>query len=143
MTAPLTAPTPASVPAAKRPPERGLLANVIRALAMDTAQPANSGHPAMPIGVVEIAVALWNRLLRHDPANPHWPDRDRFVLSSGRGSMLPYVLLDLTGYALPTAGLQCFRQPDSKTPGHPEGGVTPGVATTSGPLGLNRAFFRR
>jgi transketolase len=139
MPAPLTAPTPASAPAAKLLPETGLLANAIRALAMDAVQAANSGHPGMPMGMAEIAVALWNRHLRHNPANPHWPDRDRFVLSNGHGSMLQYALLHLTGYGLPTEELRRFRQLHSKTPGHPEVGVTPGVETTTGPLGQGLA----
>ncbi len=111
------------------------IANVIRALSMDAVQAANSGHPGMPMGMAEIAVALWTRHLRHNPANPHWPDRDRFVLSNGHGSMLLYSLLHLTGYALPIGELARFRQLHSMTPGHPEVGVTPGVETTTGPLG--------
>jgi transketolase len=106
---------------------------------MDAVQAANSGHPGMPMGMAEIAVALWNRHLRHNPANPHWPDRDRFVLSNGHGSMLQYALLHLTGYALPLEELKRFRQLHSKTPGHPEVGVTPGVETTTGPLGQGLA----
>ena len=102
---------------------------------MDAVQAANSGHPGMPMGMAEIAVALWNRHLRHNPANPRWPDRDRFVLSNGHGSMLQYALLHLTGYALPIDELRRFRQLGSATPGHPELGVTPGVETTTGPLG--------
>ncbi len=111
------------------------LANAIRALSMDAVQAANSGHPGMPMGMAEIAVALWNRHLRHNPANPKWADRDRFVLSNGHGSMLLYSLLHLTGYALPLEELRRFRQLHSMTPGHPEVGVTPGVETTTGPLG--------
>jgi transketolase len=111
------------------------LANVIRALAMDGVQAANSGHPGMPMGMAEIAVALWNRNLRHNPANPNWADRDRFVLSNGHGSMLLYALLHLSGYALPIEELKRFRQLHSMTPGHPEVGVAPGVETTTGPLG--------
>jgi len=111
------------------------LANSIRALAMDAVEAAKSGHPGMPMGMAEIAVALWTRHLRHNPANPAWPDRDRFVLSNGHGSMLLYALLHLTGYALPMAELRRFRQLGSKTPGHPEYGYTPGVETTTGPLG--------
>jgi len=111
------------------------LANAIRALSMDAVQAANSGHPGMPMGMAEIAVALWNRHLRHNPANPKWADRDRFVLSNGHGSMLLYSLLHLTGYALPLDELRRFRQLHSMTPGHPEVGVTPGVETTTGPLG--------
>ncbi len=111
------------------------LANVLRALAMDAVQKANSGHPGMPMGMAEIAVALWTRHLRHNPANSLWPNRDRFVLSNGHGSMLLYALLHLTGYDLPMAELQQFRQLHSKTPGHPEYGAAPGVETTTGPLG--------
>ena len=115
------------------------LANAIRALSMDAVQAANSGHPGMPMGMAEIAVALWNRHLRHNPANPVWPDRDRFVLSNGHGSMLLYSLLHLTGYDLPMAEIRRFRQLHSKTPGHPEYGITPGVETTTGPLGQGLA----
>ncbi|MFO1322925.1 MAG: transketolase [Burkholderiales bacterium] len=115
------------------------LANAIRALAMDAVEAAKSGHPGMPMGMAEIAVALWNRHLRHNPANPRWPDRDRFVLSNGHGSMLQYALLHLTGYDLPIGELRNFRQLHSKTPGHPESGVTPGVETTTGPLGQGLA----
>ncbi len=115
------------------------LANAIRALAMDAVQQANSGHPGMPMGMADITVALWNRHLRHNPANPHWADRDRFVVSNGHGSMLLYALLHLTGYDLPMAELAKFRQLHSKTPGHPEYGITPGVETTTGPLGQGLA----
>src|SRR5258706_4358305 len=139
MNAPLTAPTGASTPAGKPRTDTALLANAIRALAMDAVQAANSGHPGMPMGMAEVAVALWNRHLRHNPANPHWPDRDRFVLSNGHGSMLQYALLHLTGYALPLGELKRFRQLHSMTPGHPEVGVTPGVETTTGPLGQGLA----
>ena len=111
------------------------LANAIRALAMDAVQKANSGHPGMPMGMAEIAEALWNHHLRHNPANPKWADRDRFVLSNGHGSMLLYALLHLTGYALPMEQIKRFRQLHSMTPGHPELGMTPGVETTTGPLG--------
>jgi transketolase len=111
------------------------LANSIRALAMDAVEAAKSGHPGMPMGMAEIAVALWTRHLRHNPANPAWPGRDRFVLSNGHGSMLLYALLHLTGYALPIEELKRFRQLGSKTAGHPEHGHTPGVETTTGPLG--------
>jgi transketolase len=119
------------VPAATRV----AMANALRALAMDAVQKANSGHPGMPMGMAEIAVALWHGHLTHDPADPHWPNRDRFVLSNGHGSMLQYALLHLTGYALPMADLAAFRQLGSLTPGHPERGLTPGVETTTGPLG--------
>jgi transketolase len=139
MTAPLTVPNPASAPAGTPFADSALLANAIRALAMDAVQAANSGHPGMPMGMAEIAVALWNRHLRHNPANPHWPDRDRFVLSNGHGSMLQYALLHLTGYDLPLEELKRFRQLHSRTPGHPEVGVTPGVETTTGPLGQGLA----
>jgi transketolase len=111
------------------------LANALRALAMDAVEAAKSGHPGMPMGMAEIAVALWHRSLRHNPANPAWPNRDRFVLSNGHGSMLLYALLHLTGYDLPMEELKRFRQLGSKTPGHPEHGHTPGVETTTGPLG--------
>ncbi len=110
-------------------------ANALRALAMDAVQAANSGHPGMPMGMAEIAVALWQRNLRHSPANPLWADRDRFVLSNGHGSMLLYGLLHLTGYDLPMEELKRFRQMGSRTPGHPEFGCAPGVETTTGPLG--------
>jgi len=115
------------------------LANAIRALAMDAVEAAKSGHPGMPMGMAEIAVALWTRHLRHNPANPHWPDRDRFVLSNGHGSMLQYALLHLSGYDLPMSELRAFRQLHSRTPGHPEVGITPGVETTTGPLGQGLA----
>jgi transketolase len=111
------------------------LTNAIRALAMDAVQAANSGHPGMPMGMAEIALALWGKHLRHNPGNPQWVDRDRFVLSNGHGSMLLYALLHLTGYDLPIDELRRFRQLHSKTPGHPEYGLTPGVETTTGPLG--------
>ena len=111
------------------------LANAIRVLAMDGVQAANSGHPGAPMGMAEIAVALWKRHLKHNPADPKWADRDRFVLSNGHGSMLLYSLLHLTGYDLPLDELKRFRQLHSKTPGHPEYGHTPGVETTTGPLG--------
>ena len=111
------------------------MANAIRALAMDAVQQANSGHPGAPMGMADMAVALWGRHLKHNPANPHWFDRDRFVLSNGHGSMLIYALLHLTGYKLPMKELKNFRQLHSKTAGHPEVGVTPGVETTTGPLG--------
>ncbi|MCY0388883.1 transketolase [Robbsia sp. Bb-Pol-6] len=115
------------------------IANAIRFLAMDAVEQANSGHPGMPMGMAEIGVALWHRHLRHNPANPHWPDRDRFILSNGHGSMLLYALLHLTGYDLPIDELKQFRQLHSKTPGHPEVGITPGVETTTGPLGQGLA----
>lgn len=111
------------------------MANAIRALAMDAVQAANSGHPGMPMGMAEIAVALYKNHLRHNPGNPHWFNRDRLVVSNGHGSMLLYALLHLTGYDLPIAELKNFRQLHSKTPGHPEFGMTPGVETTTGPLG--------
>jgi transketolase len=109
--------------------------SVIRALAMDAVQQANSGHPGMPMGMAEIAEVLWRRHLKHNPTNPQWADRDRFVLSNGHGSMLLYTLLHLTGYAVSIDDLKNFRQFKSKTPGHPEVGHTPGVETTTGPLG--------
>jgi len=111
------------------------LAHSIRLLAADAVEKAKSGHPGMPMGMAEIAVALWTRHLRHNPRDPGWPDRDRFVISNGHGSMLQYALLHLTGYDLPITELQRFRQLHSKTPGHPEVGITPGVETTTEPLG--------
>jgi len=114
---------------------QALMANAIRALAMDAVQLANSGHPGAPMGMADMAVALWGDHLRHNPAHPHWFDRDRFVLSNGHASMLIYSVLHLTGYALPIEELKRFRQLHSKTAGHPETGITPGVETTTGPLG--------
>jgi transketolase len=114
---------------------RTVLANAIRALSMDAVQKAKSGHPGAPMGMADIAEVLWNDYLKHNPANPSWADRDRFVLSNGHGSMLIYSLLHLTGYDLPIAELKNFRQMHSRTPGHPEYGMVPGVETTTGPLG--------
>ena len=111
------------------------LANAIRALSMDAVQKANSGHPGAPMGMADIAEVLWNDFMKHNPANPQWPDRDRFVLSNGHGSMLLYSLLHLSGYDLGIEDLKQFRQLHSKTPGHPEYGYAPGVETTTGPLG--------
>ena len=111
------------------------MANAIRALDMDAVQKANSGHPGAPMGMAEMAVALWSGHLKHNPINPHWSDRDRFILSNGHGSMLLYSLLHLTGYALPMEEIKNFRQLHSKTAGHPEYGITVGVETTTGPLG--------
>ena len=116
-------------------PSRRELANAVRALAMDAVQRAKSGHPGMPMGMADIAEVLWNDYLKHDPADPSWADRDRFVLSNGHGSMLLYALLHLSGYALPLDELRRFRQLHSMTPGHPEYGDAPGVETTTGPLG--------
>jgi transketolase len=115
------------------------LANAIRALAMDAVQQANSGHPGMPMGMADIAEVLWNGHLSHNPANPRWPNRDRFVVSNGHGSMLLYSLLHLSGYELPMEELKRFRQLHSMTPGHPEYGYAPGVETTTGPLGQGLA----
>src|SRR5438477_5926572 len=112
-------------------PGRRLLCNALRFLAIDAVERAGNGHPGMPMGMAEIAEALWRGYLKHDPADPHWVDRDRFVLSNGHGSMLLYALLHLTGYDLPLEELKRFRQLHSKTPGHPEFGVTPGVETRS------------
>src|SRR5574341_1526040 len=126
---------PPAPPASPMAQNTSLMANAIRALAMDAVQQANSGHPGAPMGMAEIAVALWGRHLRHNPANPQWADRDRFVLSNGHGSMLIYALLHLSGYELPLIEIKNFRQLHSMTPGHPEVGVTPGVETTTGPLG--------
>jgi transketolase len=123
----------------ENPSDTTLMANAVRALAMDAVQQAHSGHPGAPMGMAEIAVALWGGALRHNPADPHWADRDRFVLSNGHGSMLLYALLHLTGYDLPMSELRNFRQLHSKTPGHPEVDVTPGVETTTGPLGQGLA----
>src|SRR5690606_2953131 len=111
------------------------MANAIRALSMDAVQQANSGHPGAPMGMAEISVALWSRHLRHNPADTTWPDRDRFVLSNGHGLMVISALLNLTGYGLPLKELKPFRRLHSRTPGHPEVGVTAGVETTTGPLG--------
>ncbi len=116
-------------------PSRIQLANAIRALSMDAVQQANSGHPGMPMGMADIAEVLWRDNLKHNPANPDWADRDRFVISNGHGSMLLYSLLHLSGYDLPVSELRNFRQLHSKTPGHPEYGEAPGVETTTGPLG--------
>jgi transketolase len=109
--------------------------NTIRTLSMDAVQAANSGHPGMPMGMADVAFVLWTEFLRHNPDNPRWPDRDRFILSAGHGSMLLYSLLHLTGYPLSYEQLRNFRQWNSLTPGHPEAGLTPGVETTTGPLG--------
>lgn len=117
------------------PAQDSSVANAIRALAMDAVQQANSGHPGAPMGMAEISQALWTRHLRHNPADPSWADRDRFVLSNGHGSMLIYALLHLSGYDLPIDELRNFRQLHSRTPGHPEVGITAGVETTTGPLG--------
>ncbi|MBS0553410.1 MAG: transketolase, partial [Proteobacteria bacterium] len=120
---------------AARPPVFNPITGAIRALAMDAVQQANSGHPGAPMGMAEIAEVLWRRHLKHNPANPKWADRDRFVLSNGHGSMLLYALLHLTGYDLPIEEIKRFRQLHSKTPGHPEYGYAPGIETTTGPLG--------
>ncbi|MFA6499964.1 MAG: transketolase, partial [Desulfurivibrionaceae bacterium] len=116
-------------------PSRRELANAIRALSMDAIQKAKSGHPGAPMGMADIAEVLWNDFLTHNPANPKWANRDRFVLSNGHGSMLLYSLLHLSGYDLPMAEIKNFRQLHSKTPGHPEYGYAPGIETTTGPLG--------
>jgi len=129
---PASASVTAPVAAAVTP---DVMANAIRALAMDAVQSANSGHPGAPMGMADMAVALWGRHLRHNPVNPQWADRDRFVLSNGHASMLIYALLHLSGYKLPIDELKAFRQLGSKTAGHPEVGHTPGVETTTGPLG--------
>ena len=115
------------------------LANAIRALSMDAVQKANSGHPGAPMGMADIAEVLWNDFLKHNPNDPTWYDRDRFILSNGHASMLLYSLLHLSGYDLPLEELKNFRQLHSKTPGHPEIGYTPGVETTTGPLGQGLA----
>ncbi|HET7753357.1 MAG TPA: transketolase [Anaeromyxobacteraceae bacterium] len=126
-------------PARDAPPLPARLANALRVLAMDAVQQANSGHPGMPMGMADVAEVLWNRFLRHNPTNPAWANRDRFVVSNGHGSMLLYALLHLSGYDLPLDELRRFRQLRSRTPGHPERGVTPGVETTTGPLGQGLA----
>lgn len=120
-------------------PNRRELANAIRALSMDAVQKANSGHPGMPMGMADVAEVLWNDFLQHNPHNPHWLNRDRFILSNGHGCMLHYALLHLSGYDLSIDDLQNFRQLHSKTPGHPELGETPGIETTTGPLGQGLA----
>src|SRR5258708_13712444 len=112
-----------------------LCINTIRTLAMDGVQQANSGHPGTPMALAPVAYVLWDRYLRHNPRNPQWPNRDRFVLSAGHASMLLYSMLHVSGYDLPLEELKRFRQWGSKTPGHPEYGLTPGVETTTGPLG--------
>ena len=114
-------------------------ANAIRALSMDAVQRANSGHPGMPMGMADIAEVLWSEFLKHNPSDPDWVDRDRFVVSNGHGSMLLYSLLHLSGYDLSIEDLKQFRQLKSRTPGHPEYGCTPGVETTTGPLGQGLA----
>ena len=111
------------------------MADAIRVLAMDAVQAAKSGHPGAPMGMADIAQVLWHEFLVHNPADPQWINRDRFVLSNGHGSMLIYALLHLSGYDLPMQELKHFRQLHSQTPGHPEVGITPGVETTTGPLG--------
>ncbi|MEO6711308.1 MAG: transketolase, partial [Planctomycetota bacterium] len=116
-----------------------LCVNTIRTLSIDAVQQANSGHPGLPLGAAPMAYTLWQRHLRHDPSDPSWPDRDRFVLSAGHGSALLYSLLHLTGYALSIDDLKAFRQWGSKTPGHPELHETPGVEATTGPLGQGAA----
>ena len=114
---------------------RRYLANAIRALSMDAVEKAKSGHPGMPMGMADIAEVLWNDYLKHSPTHPNWPDRDRFVVSNGHGSMLLYSLLHLSGYDLSIEDIKQFRQLNSITPGHPEYRETPGVETTTGPLG--------
>jgi len=126
-------------PAFPSPDTARRMANAIRVLSMDAIEKARSGHPGMPMGMADIAVALWGAHFKHDPAQPGWFDRDRFVLSNGHGSMLLYSLLHLTGYDLSIDDIKDFRQLHSKTPGHPEVGVTPGVETTTGPLGQGLA----
>ncbi|HEY3222817.1 MAG TPA: transketolase [Pseudolabrys sp.] len=123
----------------KSAPDNRTLANALRVLAIDAVEQAKSGHPGAPMGLADIAQVLWNRYLKHNPADPRWPDRDRFILSNGHSSMLLYALLHLSGYDLPLDELKRFRQLHAKTPGHPEVGVTPGVETTTGPLGQGLA----
>src|SRR6185437_8226453 len=126
-------------PAVSTPPAAstldGLCVNTLRFLSVDAVQKADSGHPGLPLGAASMAYVLWTRVLKHNPANPAWLDRDRFVLSAGHGSMLLYSLLHMTGYDLPLEQIKQFRQWGSLTPGHPERGLTPGVETTTGPLG--------
>src|SRR5690606_32526866 len=139
MTAVLAAvPTP-SDRSGYRPLRARRMADSLRLLAVDIVERARSGHPGAPMGMADMAVALWDGHLKHHPANPNWPDRDRFVLSNGHASALLYSLLHLTGYDLPVSELQNFRQLHSRTPGHPEVGATPGVETTTGPLGQGLA----
>jgi len=128
-----------AMPQMKSALDNRTLANALRMLAIDAVEQAKSGHPGAPMGLADIAQVLWNRYLKHNPADPRWPDRDRFILSNGHGSMLLYALLHLSGYDLPLDELKRFRQLHSKTPGHPEVGVTPGVETTTGPLGQGLA----
>ena len=135
----MNAPSQPQAATGASPLSRRTLANAIRALAMDAVQKANSGHPGAPMGMADISEVLWNDFLKHNPANPTWPDRDRFVLSNGHASMLLYSLLHLTGYDLSIDDLKNFRQLHSKTPGHPEYGCAPGVETTTGPLGQGLA----
>src|SRR3990172_3591393 len=116
-----------------------MMANAIRALSMDAVQQANSGHPGAPMGMADLAEVLWNDFLRHNPGNPHWVDRDRFIMSNGHGSMLLFSLFHLTGYDLHMDEIKRFRQLHSKTSGHPEYGDTPCVETTTGPLGQGLA----
>ncbi len=116
-------------------PSHRTLANAIRALSMDAVQKANSGHPGAPMGMADIAEVLYNDFMHHNPVNPDWVDRDRFIMSNGHGSMLPYSVLHLSGYEVSIDDLKNFRQLHSKTPGHPEHGYTPGIETTTGPLG--------
>ena len=124
-------------------PARRELANAVRFLAIDAVEAAKSGHPGMPMGMADIAEVLWNDHYQHNPSNPQWPDRDRFVLSNGHGSMLHYALLHLAGYDLPLDELKRFRQLHSKTAGHPERHMTPGIETTTGPLGQGHRQCRR
>ena len=135
----MTHPTPSTPSTPPTPELARQMANAIRMLAVDAVEKARSGHPGAPMGLADIAEVLWNRHLRHNPFNPQWPDRDRFVLSNGHGSMLLYALLHLTGYDLPISEIRNFRQLHSQTPGHPEVGLTPGVETTTGPLGQGLA----
>src|SRR6202011_4529980 len=139
----MTASAPARVPHNRPAEDRAThdrMANAIRALAMDAVQAANSGHPGLPMGAADIATVLFTRFLKFDPAEPAWPDRDRFVLSAGHGSMLIYALLHLLGYEkMKIEEIKRFRQLGSLTPGHPESFITPGVETTTGPLGQGLA----
>ena len=134
---------PATARTSRPAAERRKLANAIRVLSLDAVEQAKSGHPGMPMGMADMAEVLWNDFLRHNPANPAWPDRDRFVLSNGHGSMLLYSLLNLTGYPLSLDEIRRFRQLGSHTAGHPERDLHLGIETTTGPLGQGAGECRR
>src|SRR6059036_2429086 len=130
-----SSPSPAPEMAASGAALDRLAINTIRFLALDAVEKAKSGHPGMPMGMADVAYLLWTRYMRYQPRDPQWPDRDRFVLSAGHGSMLLYAMLHLTGYDLPMEEIKRFRQLGSRTPGHPESMLTPGIEVTTGPLG--------